>query len=58
LPSQVTPSCTTLVQTEEFGGLFGSLVPVFVSTVQLKTNFEAFNEELKAEAEKVTHGGA
>ena len=58
LPSQVNPAGTTLVQKEEFGGLLGALIPVFVNTAQLKTKFETFNEELKAEAEKVGHGGA
>jgi hypothetical protein len=52
------PGGTTLVQKEEFAGLFGSLVPVFVNTAQLKLDFEAFNEELKLEAEKGAHGSA
>jgi hypothetical protein len=47
-----------LIQKEEFGGLAGALVPVFVSTAQLKTKFETFNEELKAEAEKVAQESA
>jgi len=53
-PSETAPGNTTLVQKEDFGGPLSFLVrPGWSLAKQTQANFEVFNKDLKAAAEKM-----
>ncbi|VUC26700.1 unnamed protein product [Clonostachys rosea] len=53
-PSQETPGGTTLIQREEFNGLLAHQIePSWAFGKQTRDNFQTFNQDVKAEAERV-----
>ena len=55
-PSQEPKGGTTLIHKEDFAGPLAFLIGVLKSPVQIKSDFEKFNADLKDAAERVEPG--